>query len=86
MRGSRDRWRLVGAVLGVSLLLILAAAVSGCGSGAAKSAWGDTTPGDQTAGTGKPAPAFSGVTLDGKTVIVDQYRGKPLLLVYMTGT
>lgn len=76
----------MSVVLGVSMLLVLAVALSGCGSGAAKSAWGDTTPGDQTAGSGKPAPAFSGVTLDGKTVTLDQYRGRPLLLVYMTGT
>ncbi len=32
------------------------------------------------------APSFSGPTLDGKTVSLDQYRGKPLLLIYMTHT
>ena len=31
-----------------------------------------------------PAPEFSGVTLDGDIVTLDQFRGKPLLLVYMT--
>jgi hypothetical protein len=30
------------------------------------------------------APQFSGVTLDGSIVALDQYRGKPLLLAYMT--
>lgn len=30
------------------------------------------------------APPFSGVTLDGKTVSLEQYRGRPLLLVFMT--
>jgi hypothetical protein len=37
-------------------------------------------------GGSKPAAAFSGVTLDGKAVSLDQFRGKPLLLVYMTST
>ena len=74
----------MGALLTVSLLVILAGVLSACGSGGAKSVWGDTVAGD--AATGKPAPAFSGVTLDGKTLTLDQYRGKPLLMVYMTGT
>jgi hypothetical protein len=34
----------------------------------------------------KAAPAFSGVTLDGKTITSDQFQGKPLFLVYMTST
>jgi hypothetical protein len=34
----------------------------------------------------RPAPPFSGVTLAGKTVSLDQFRGKPLFLVYMTST
>ena len=84
MSGTVDRRRLLGALLAVSLLVIFAAVLSACGSGGAKSAWGDTVAGDEA--TGKPAPAFSGVTLDGKTLALDQYRGKPLLLVYMTGT
>jgi hypothetical protein len=33
---------------------------------------------------GAAAPQFSGVTLDSQVVSLDQYRGKPLLLVYMT--
>jgi hypothetical protein len=38
------------------------------------------------AGAGKTAPSFSGSTLAGQTVSLDQYRGKPLLVVYMTDT
>jgi hypothetical protein len=79
--------RLLGALLATSLLLVLAAAVSACGSSGAASAWGDTVAGDGATQTdGKPAPDFSGVTLDKKTVTLDQFRGKPLLLVYMTST
>lgn len=84
MSGISTRRRLVGALLAVSLLVIFAAVLSACGSGGAKSVWGSPVPSDQV--DGKPAPAFSGVTLDGKAVSLDQYRGKPLLLVYMTGT
>jgi cytochrome oxidase Cu insertion factor (SCO1/SenC/PrrC family) len=43
---------------------------------------GGTSPGSDTGGAG--APQFSGVTLDGEIVTLDQFRGKPLLLVYMT--
>ena len=32
------------------------------------------------------APSFSGTTLNGKQVSLEQYRGKPLILVYMTYT
>jgi hypothetical protein len=84
MNGTVARRRLVGALLAISLLVMFAAVLSACGSGGAKSAWG--APADGGVATGKPAPAFSGVTLDGKTLSLDQYRGRPLLMVYMTGT
>jgi cytochrome oxidase Cu insertion factor (SCO1/SenC/PrrC family) len=76
--------RLLGALLVVSLLLILAAVLSACGSGAGTSATGNAATTAEVGG--KPAPAFSGVTLDGKTVTLDQFRGKPLFLIYMTST
>jgi cytochrome oxidase Cu insertion factor (SCO1/SenC/PrrC family) len=83
VKGLSVRRRLIGALLAVSLLLIFAGVLSACGSSAATSA------GDQAAATGddgKPAPAFSGVTLDGKTLTLDQFRGRPLFLIYMTST
>jgi len=72
----------------VSLLVVLGAVVAACGSAGANPWASQTaTPADQAAtAVGKAAPPFAGVTLDGKTVALDQYRGKPLLLVYMTGT
>jgi hypothetical protein len=42
--------------------------------------------GSTQASAGKTAPSFSGLTLAGQTVSLDQYRGKPLLVVYMTYT
>ena len=66
------------AMAGVSLALALALGLTACatvGEGAGATA--------TTAG-GKAAPAFSGITLNGETVGLDQYKGKPLLLVYMT--
>jgi cytochrome oxidase Cu insertion factor (SCO1/SenC/PrrC family) len=61
------------------VLLALAILVSACGSAAI---W----PGAKQGAAPKVAPAFSGVTLDGKAVTLDQFRGKPLLLVYMSPT
>lgn len=75
------------AILLVAALVAgLGAVVFGCGTagvGSLNPAFPTTTLG---AVAPQPAPAFSGVTLDGKTVSLDQYRGKPLFLVYMTGT
>jgi hypothetical protein len=62
---------LIGATVFASLLVAVGMVLLGCGS---------ATPSAQT------APAFSGVTLDGRTLALDQFRGKPLLLVYMTST
>jgi hypothetical protein len=62
----------VAALLAVSVLTLHGALLAGCGSA-----------GGSAAGA---APAFSGATLDGKTVTLAVYRGKPLLLVYMTST
>lgn len=57
------------AVLALLLAMVVAFA-AGCGSstGAAK---------------GSPAPDFSGVTLDGQSVSLSMYRGKPLVLAFM---
>jgi hypothetical protein len=78
----------IAATFAVSLLAV-GALLSSCGSAAT-----DPT-GAGSTGTGWPtttvvssglsaAPQFSGATLDGTTVTLDQYRGKPLFLVYMT--
>ncbi len=40
----------------------------------------------QSSASSGMAPAFSGPPLAGKTVSLDQFEGKPLLLVYMTDT
>ena len=75
--------RLTGVLLAFSLLIIFAGALCACGTGAATSAGSQPS---AAVDDRKPAPTFSGVTLDGKTLTLDQYRGKPLLLVYMTST
>ena len=74
MNGSLAGRRLLRSLLAVALLLVFAAVLSACGSTGTAS------------GDSKPAPPFSGVTLDKKAVTLDQFRGKPLLLVYMTST
>ena len=88
MSGLLRKRGLLGSLVIAALLLVLASAVSACGSSGDTSTLRHATASDvggiQT--DGKPAPAFSGVTLDKKTLSLDQFRGKPLLLVYMTGT
>ncbi len=77
----------VVAALALALVLVVGFSLSACGSaassGAASTAGGKSADGRNGA---KPAPAISGVTLDGKTISLDHYRGKPLLVVYMTPT
>ena len=53
-------------------LLAVSLLLAGCFS----SAGGTTT-------TGAPAPDFSGVTLDGEQVSLSDYRGKPVVIVFM---
>ncbi len=73
----------VAALLIAALLVGLGSILASCGSEpAAGTSSGVTSPGSDTGGAG--APQFSGVTLDGDIVTLDQFRGKPLLLVYMT--
>jgi hypothetical protein len=60
----------VTALLAAAVLFGAGLLLSSCGS---ESGSGDVG-----------APQFSGVTLDGSIVTLDQYRGKPLLLAYMT--
>lgn len=80
----------VGATVALTVLLALSLGSAACGSvtGAASGATsnGATASSEQRASAKDPAPSFSGVTLDGKIITLDQYRGKPLLLVYMTDT
>ena len=78
---------LVRAVVAVLLVAVLLAGVgsifASCGSQPATgTSSGGASPGSDTGGAG--APQFSGVTLDGEILTLDQFRGKPLLLVYMT--
>lgn len=70
----RYRSRLRATVLGVFLGTIIASSVvlSGCFS---------ETDGSST--TKEPAPDFSGVTLDGQQVSLSEYRGKPVVIVFM---
>ena len=65
----------------VSVLIALSLVFSACGSDGVEAGGAQTT-----AAAGPAATPFSGATLDGKTVSLDQYKGKPLLLVYMTDT
>jgi hypothetical protein len=67
---------LTGLVSLVLLVAVLATALAACGSAASGGEVGSTP--------GKMAPPFSGVTLDGDIVTMEDYRGRPLFLVYMT--
>ena len=64
-----DRVAVPLAILAL-LLAVVVAFAAGCGSPAAGK-------------TGSPAPDFSGTTLDGQTVSLSMYRGKPLVLAFM---
>ena len=84
-----DRARLFKAATAatavVSLLLALSLGLSACGSGGSVSSATSSgaTNGGQQDDAKDPAPSFSGVTLDGKQVSLEQYRGKPLIVVFM---
>lgn len=70
--GDAARPRLVATAAIVALIVVLLSVPSlGCGS--------STTPG----GSGDTAADFSGVTLDGASVSLSEYRGKPLVLAFM---
>lgn len=66
----------------LSVLLALSLGLSACGSGGSAASGA----GAQDGGSKDLAPSFSGPTLDGTQVSLEQYRGKPLILVYMTFT
>ena len=57
------------AVLALLFAMVIAF-TAGCGS-------------STVVGKGKPAPDFSGTTLDGQSVSLSMYRGKPLVLAFM---
>ncbi len=85
----RARTAVFAALIAAALLAGLGAVISSCGSTATDPAQTGSTGTGQPATTvvgssSRAAPPFSGVTLDGKTITLDQYRGKPLFLVYMT--
>ena len=78
--------RAVTAVLVSGLLVGTGSVLASCGSESAtgSSSGTGTSAVSDTGAAG--APQFSGVTLDGDIVTLDQFRGKPLLLVYMTSS
>ena len=88
----RARTAVFAALVVAALLAGLGAVLSSCGSTATDPAADRLDRLDRTgqpvttviSSSSKAAPQFSGVTLDGKTITLDQYRGKPLFLVYMT--
>jgi cytochrome oxidase Cu insertion factor (SCO1/SenC/PrrC family) len=75
----------VAATAALSLLLVLSLGLSACGSGASTS--GSTASGATTGAKQDEdkdlAPNFSGPTLGGQQVSLEQYRGKPLIVVFM---
>jgi cytochrome oxidase Cu insertion factor (SCO1/SenC/PrrC family) len=66
----------------LTVLLVLSLGLSACGSGGSAASGA----GVQDGGSKDLAPSFSGPTLDGTQVSLEQYQGKPLILVYMTYT
>lgn len=78
--GTRAR----GTVSAALVAALVAAAMLAALAGSASTACGSGSPGAVGATPGKVAPPFSGVTLDGDIVTLDEYKGKPLFLVYMT--
>ena len=87
MRRSRLLKATAAATAALSVLLALSLGLYACGSGG--SASGDTASTmarAQAVDSSDLAPSFSGTTLNGKQVSLEQYRGKPLILVYMTYT
>jgi thiol-disulfide isomerase/thioredoxin len=60
-----------GATILGAVLILVAALLVGCGSGGGSGS------------DGNMAPDFSGTTLDGVEASLSDYRGKPLLLVFM---
>jgi hypothetical protein len=73
----------VAATASLSLLLVLSLGLSACGSGGSTS--GSTASGVITGAKQDKdlAPTFSGPTLGGKQVSIEQYRGKPLIVIFM---
>jgi hypothetical protein len=82
--GGRALRALTAAGLIASLGVGAALLVSGCGTASSNS--GPAATRAASSPGGKAAHSFSGTTLDGHAVSLDQYEGKPLLLVYITDT
>ena len=69
------------ALVAAFALLLGLTGVLGCGGQAATSGSGVTAAPDST-DSRKPAPAFSGVTMDGAEVSLATFEGKPLALIF----
>lgn len=67
--------------LAIGLMLLALAFVAGCG-GAGQSTAGVTTPPPVSAEARSQAASFSGVLLDGASVSLESFKGKPLALIF----
>lgn len=74
------------AVVTAAVLLLVLALGLALRADSRRGQGGGTRDGDPSgpgaASAGRTAPSFSGVTLDGKAVSLEAYRGKPLILVF----
>jgi thiol-disulfide isomerase/thioredoxin len=77
--------RRLSAVLGATIAVAMVV-LGGCSlfseGGSVPGSTAGSTPGG-TPISAEPAPDFSGVTLDGLSVSLSEYRGRPLVLVFM---
>lgn len=74
------RRRLVAAAVAGVVLLVAAAALWALGSGSGSAPGATRTAGSGPARVGEPAPAVEGRTLDGATVRLHDFRGRPVVL------
>jgi cytochrome oxidase Cu insertion factor (SCO1/SenC/PrrC family) len=88
MRRIRFFKAAAAAAVVLSVLLVLSVVISACGSGGSASdpTASGVASGERAAEGSDLVPSFSGRTLDGQQVSLEQYRGKPLILVFMTYT
>ena len=80
-RGARAGW--LAAMLASAVLVLVAASLTGCGSGTTAETQPEATETTSAGSTGGGGLDFSGKTLDGVDVSLGGYRGKPLVLAFM---